>query len=609
MTGSIGLCLTAILLLPLCTALLNFIGRNNFSRKFSGIFSTGSSLFGSIFAWTLFFKADLPVRILPGQWLNWGGLEINFELLLDHPTAYMLAMVTVLVFLLHLFLLNFLQRKNSFERILFTLDFFSFSIFLFICAGDIFLLLAGWIGLGVFVFLPGGFFRQQGKKLWAGRLPLQFNLTGDLFLGMAAVVIFSVTFQSQLVDLKINPGGPARLAGLLLFTGLIFKSGQFPFQFWTLKLVSLPMFILTVICVLQLPAVVYALNQLDFLWQSIPELKPFIQLWGAITALTSALLAASRKNYLEIIIFSTISQAGWLIVGLGNETASISHLILVSSANFLLLGGIAASKLEKIDKINIFSGRKIHVFSGAGIFILFGGLGISGLPFPGLPGISPARLHLALQFFERQPVSWIIFSILLLTVFLTGFYIFRIYLNLFSFAPKNTRSTFIGSSLLFFILTGALTVLVINTIAYYNFAGKTGFITTGIYRLLPRALIGGVLLAGIILAFLVYKTGVFEIKSENSLGTLADILYRLPKKTVDFSHGLFVKQGQKIVELMEELVEKIIFNGLPALLGASVEICGEFFNLVENEQQDAFNLKKVGIFIIVLLIIVFWISS
>ncbi len=608
MNGSFGLLLAASVLIFPAVAGLNLLGWEKFSRLSAGILSTAGALTSSLLTWFLFYRAEFPLHFSAGNWLKWQDYQINFDLHITHAEAYYLAVATIFIFLLHIFLLHFSKSELHFKKTILALDFFSFSLLVAASAGNIFLLLAGWIGLGLFLYLPGGSRQTHPQNTWDGCIPFQFQLTGDFILWLGTLIVLASSLEVQTGTMSINFNGAATLAGILFLAGFIIKSGQFPLLFWPLKLRSLSLFIITVTCVLQGPATVYIFHRLNFRPGNLPQLLTTLQYLGAITVLTGALLAAVRRNYLEIIIFSTISQLGWLTVGVGRESLLISHLILVAGGNFLMLAASAALPVKNRTEIDIFTGKKTAIFSIPGIFILLGALAISGLPLPGYWGLSGARSEIMLEFFDKNPGDWIIYGLLLAGLFLTGFYIFRLIFNLLKRDEEFENQSFQRLPLLLLTLVATLAVLAGNLFYGLATSGPVFTFTADLLHSGPHLFQAVSLLAGIILAYIFYLTDFCHLKSFELLHSSVSSLLLLPEKSFDFCCSRVPKIIGQFIGLLEELVEKIFFNGLIALAGAAVVISSEFLNLAEEDNHKIFDFKKVVVFIIFFLIFLYWIT-
>lgn len=601
--------LPMLVFLPLWTAALNLAGWREFTREFTGNLSTAVSIFCAGLGWLFFFRVDPPANIISANWINWEELQVQLEFLLDLESLFLLAIGTTILFIIHLFALQSSKRKANFKRLFIFLDLFSFIFLLLITAGNIYLFLSGLMGFTLCSFLFEGFNHPDIQEPWFGRLPFQFNFTGDLIFWLALIMLTSLTVQVSFISLKLSAGFVTYLIGLLLLFAVSLKSGQFPFQFWLskIKFVSLPA--LTAICTLQLPVIVFMFYRFEFLLNSSYPISNIFQIWGAITALTGALLAATRKKYLEIVVFSVLSQVGWLLVSTGTGLLEIFHFSTVAAANLLLFGGAAAIKNRNPRELTIFeSTTTVYPLSLSGLFILIGGLGITGLPLPGIAAVNWARPRIATSMLNSGWSGVILFSLLVVTTLSTGFYIFRLIINLLSLKTVTKKtSTDLPFMLLIYFLA-AVAGLVLNIAAGYYIYHPGSYLILS-ENIIPRLIYSGALLAGMILAYFIFST--------NYLSELIDSYY-LAKSQDFLCKGIrrYKKIGQFLVKvlrgirtLVEGIIENLFFNGLPALGAVIVEIIAELVSLFERPRKLGSVSEKIIIFIFILIMLIFWIAG
>ncbi|MGM0380669.1 MAG: proton-conducting transporter membrane subunit [bacterium] len=604
MSNIAGFGLLTIIFLPLWAVAFNLAGWRKFSRNFTGMLSTTGSVFCALVCWIIFFKAEAPARVVLGEWINFKNFTTGLELHLNPNVIYLLATAGTILALLHFLALHHLKRKANYKRFFIFLDLFAVLIFLLITTGDIFLLLATWMGLSLLSFISGGFNQSGKKRNWQKKIPFTLNITADIFLLLAVVIIASASGQSHLIGLKLPESLSLLLVGITLLISILLKSGQFPFHFWPPEMISLPMVILTSICVLQLPLLLVILHRFSFPGEEMLQLKYIFQSAGILSVIITGFLAASSKNYLKIIIYSTVNQTAWLLVGLGAGGAVVFHSVTIASANLLLIGGLMGTGIRKIKKTDIFASPSIHFLSLPGIFIILGALGISGLPAVvfQLPG---ARSRIGLYLLDQSPV---LLLLLLPGIFLTGFYVFKIIFNFITTTSTDETTIYRFTPGLFVCLVGAAGILFINTAAYYflPFPVKENLIVSNqVFQLVEFF----ILLTGLATAFVLYSTNFLKTEKNTYLfEKLKNFTVLLQQPDKIFNRYL-VRPFKKICYLLEELVDKLIFAAIPALTAAAVETFAVCLNLVEIDCKREYDLKKILILLFFLFILTVWFAG
>jgi NADH-quinone oxidoreductase subunit L len=430
-----------VLLLPLgAAALITLVTSRD--RKLSGGLSIGAVVAGFVLScvfvgWCRFE----PVSELSVSWLNIGDLQVQLGLQLDPLSMLMMLVVTGVASLIHIYSWGYLEDDPGFSRYFACLSLFTFSMLGIVLANNFVELFIFWELVGVSSYLLIGFWFERPAAANAGKKAFITNRLGDFgfLLGILTVwfTLHSLNFTELHAKLAANHealGAAATIAGLLIFCGAVGKSAQFPLHVWLPDAMEGPTPVSALIhAATMVAAGVYMLCRVFFLLNA-PALE-VISWLGGFTALLSAVIALQQNDIKRILAYSTLSQLGFMVmgVGLGGPTQAMFHLTTHAFFKALLFLGagsviIALHHEQDIWKMGGLRSRLPTTFWT----FVFGTIAIAGVvPFSGFYSKDAILAVAAEQHaFGR-------FALGVIVAILTSFYMFRLVFVVFGAESRS----------------------------------------------------------------------------------------------------------------------------------------------------------------------------
>jgi NADH-quinone oxidoreductase subunit L len=379
------------------------------------------------------------------NWLSIGDLSVQFGLRFDPLSLLMMLIVTGVAGIIHIYSWGYMREDCGFSRFFACLSLFTFSMLGIVLANNFIELFIFWELVGVSSYLLIGFWFERPQAADAGKKAFITNRLGDFgfILGILAVwaKLGSLHFGALESLLASNPGAlgaSATLIGLLIFCGAVGKSAQFPLHVWLPDAMEGPTPVSALIhAATMVAAGVYMLCRVFFLL-SIPgsNVLPVIAWIGGFTALLSAVLAVQQNDIKRILAYSTLSQLGYMVmgVGIGGPAQSMFHLSTHAFFKALLFLGagsviIALHHEQDIWKMGDLRKRMPVTFWT----FLAGTLALAGI-WP-LSGFFSKDALLAKA---AEHHKYGLFVLGLLVAILTSFYMFRLVFVVF-YGPQKSE--------------------------------------------------------------------------------------------------------------------------------------------------------------------------
>ncbi len=266
-----------------------------------------------------------------------GPLKIVLGFGIDNLAAVMLVVVTLISTLVHFFSIGYMHDDVRYARYFGFLGLFSFSMLLIVLANNLFLLYVGWELVGISSYLLIGHWYEKKSASNAAIKAFITNRIGDVgfFIGMAILFTTFKTFNLQEIFAGIASGTLPygsqpwlTAAGVLIFCGAVGKSAQFPLHVWLPDAMEGPTPVSALIHAATMVAAGVYLVARTFPLMTGDALMVIAYI-GAITAFISATIAIAQNDIKKVLAYSTISQLGYMIMGLGvgAYTAGFFHLV------------------------------------------------------------------------------------------------------------------------------------------------------------------------------------------------------------------------------------------------------------------------------------------
>ncbi len=372
-----------------------------------------------------------------------GGLDIQLGILVDPLSVFMVLVVTGVSTLIHLYSFGYMQSDAGYRRFFSYLNFFVFSMLLLVLAGNFVLLTVGWAFVGFASYALISFWYRRETATRAGMKAFLINVVGDIGLVLAAFLIFRElgTFDFEAVfeaapDAFTTNEWTVTAICLLLLVGAFAKSAQLPLHTWLADAMEGPTPVSALIhAATMVTAGVYLIARTHVLFDLAPTAADVAAFTGLATLLVAGSIALVVTDLKRAIAYSTMSQIGYMVVGvsIGAFSAGMFHLMthaFFKALLFMAAGSIIAAMAndQNIDRMSGF-GRATRFTSA---MLLVGGLALAA--FPGTSGFFSKDEILA--FAEARGGMYTIFVVLgYAGALLTAVYTFRLVFRILPGTP------------------------------------------------------------------------------------------------------------------------------------------------------------------------------
>ena len=362
------------------------------------------------------------------------GLDIKLGIFVDPLSVFMVLVVSGVSTLIHLYSYGYMQSDEGYHRFFSYLNFFVFSMLLLVLAGNFVLLIVGWAFVGFASYALISFWYRRETATRAGMKAFVINVVGDIGLVLAAFLIFrelgtfdyGAVFERAPEAFTTNEWTIVAIC-LLLLVGAFAKSAQLPLHTWLPDAMEGPTPVSSLIhAATMVTAGVYLIARTHVLFELAPTAADIAAFVGLATLLVAATMALVMTDLKRAIAYSTMSQIGYMIMGvsIGAYSAGMFHLMthaFFKALLFMAAGSIIAAMAneQNIDKMSGF-GKAMRFTS---ITFVCGALALAA--FPGTSGFFSKDEILA--FAEARGGMYLIFTVLgYVGAFLTAIYAFRL---------------------------------------------------------------------------------------------------------------------------------------------------------------------------------------
>jgi NADH-quinone oxidoreductase subunit L len=320
------------------------------------------------------------------------GLDIQLGILVDPLSVFMCLVVTGVSTLIHLYSVAYLDSDRGYARFFSYLNFFVFSMLLLVLAGNFILLIVGWAFVGFASYALISFWYRRGTATAAGMKAFVINVIGDVGLVFAAFFIFRElgTFD-YLEAFDAAPGafteneGVIVLICLLLLVGAFAKSAQLPLHTWLPDAMEGPTPVSALIhAATMVTAGVYLIARTFPFFELAPTAADIGAFLGLATLIVAATIALVVTDLKRIIAYSTMSQIGYMVVGvsIGAYSAGLFHLMthaFFKALLFMAAGSVIAAMANR-QNIDLMGGFR-RALPLTSLLLIVGSLALAGFPF------------------------------------------------------------------------------------------------------------------------------------------------------------------------------------------------------------------------------------
>jgi NADH-quinone oxidoreductase subunit L len=371
-------------------------------------------------------------------WIQSGTLNISVDFAVDRLTAIMLMVVTGVGTLIHIYAVGYMEHEGGYYRFFAYLNLFMFFMLVLVLAQNYLLLFVGWEGVGLCSYLLIGFYFTEQFATTAGNKAFIVNRIGDFGFSIAVFLIvkqFGTLDFSKVFDMA--KGMPVEASTgilttitLLLLVGATGKSAQIPLYVWLPDAMAGPTPVSALIhAATMVTAGVYMTARSATLFMKAPITMDTVAVIGLATAFMAATIGLTQMDIKKVFAYSTVSQLGYMFlgVGVGAFSAGIWHLMTHAFFKALLFLGAGAviHGLHGEQDLRQMGGLFKHMKITA-ITLLCASVAIAGVPFTSGFFSKDAILVAA---YARAP--WM-YWVGVLTAGMTAFYVFRAWFMAFT---------------------------------------------------------------------------------------------------------------------------------------------------------------------------------
>src|SRR6201998_2821857 len=356
-------------LFPLAGFIIIGLLNKRLSRTLAGLIACGALLASFIVAFIIFENVSpqgTEVHVM--DWINAGSFTASFSFLLDPLSSVFLLIITGVGFLIHVYSVGYMHDDDN-QNIFFAyLNLFIFFMLMLVMGNSYILMFVGWEGVGLCSYLLIGFWFKNKSYNDAAKKAFIMNRIVDLGFLIGMLLIFKTfgTTDYKGVFSQANGfftgNGVITAITLLLFVGAMGKSAQIPLYTWLPDAMAGPTPVSALIhAATMVTAGTYMVARSGVLYALAPDTMFVVGLTGAITAVFAASIALTQNDIKKVLAYSTVSQLGYMFLGLGVGafTGAFFHVLTHAFFKALLFLG---------------AGSVIHAVSGEQDMRKMGGL-------------------------------------------------------------------------------------------------------------------------------------------------------------------------------------------------------------------------------------------
>lgn len=376
-------------------------------------------------------------------WIEAGPLNVDLTFRVDRLTSVMIFIITGVGSLIHVYSLGYMDDDPDVARYFAYLNLFVASMLILVLGDSLPVMFIGWEGVGLCSYLLIGFWYKEKPNADAGQKAMIANRIGDaafligmflLFWSLAEVGTGTLNFQGineQAGTLAEKMPWVPTVACLLLLVGATGKSAQVPLYVWLPDAMAGPTPVSALIhAATMVTAGVYMIARLSFLYVEAPAAMEVVATIGGVTCLFAATMAIVQEDLKKVLAYSTVSQIGYMIigVGVGAFAAGIFHLMMhafFKALLFLCAGAVMHALHGELRMSHM--GNLKEKMPITGRTFLIASLAISGVP--GFAAFFSKDMVLEAAFLNGNTFVWFLGTT---AAGFTAFYVFRAYFRAFT---------------------------------------------------------------------------------------------------------------------------------------------------------------------------------
>ena len=437
-----------IVLWPLVGFLLNGLGRNIWSKKTIAIQATGyifaSFIFSLLAFWNVQEQGAIVVHYF--DFINTNTVKIPFDFRVDALSSLFLLVITGVGTLIHLYSTAYMQEESAphYARYFAYLNLFIFSMLLLVLGDNYVIMFIGWEGVGLCSYLLIGYWFTNTTYNNAAKKAFIMNRIGDLGFLLAIfwliVKLGTVSYGEVLTAESLAKLSSTDITAitLLLFVGAMGKSAQIPLYTWLPDAMAGPTPVSALIhAATMVTAGIYMITRTNIFYTHSEIAQTVVAIIGISTALLAATIAIKQNDIKKVLAYSTVSQLGYMFLGLGVGAYSGAVFHVITHAFFKALLFLAAGSvihaMHHEQDIRKMGGLKSKL-PITHITFLIGCIAIAGVPpFSGFF----SKDEILAAAYAKNPIYWFLG---LIGAAMTAFYMFRLYATTFLGQFRGTEA-------------------------------------------------------------------------------------------------------------------------------------------------------------------------
>lgn len=381
------------------------------------------------------------------QWMTAGDVRFEVGFLIDRLTVMMMLVVTFVSLMVHIYTIGYMEEDAGYQRFFSYISLFTFSMLMLVMANNFLQLFFGWEAVGLVSYLLIGFWYTRPTAIYANLKAFLVNRVGDfgflLGIGLVLMVFGTLDYAAVFANSHQYVNDTAPIPGvswnvisaicILLFIGAMGKSAQFPLHVWLPDSMEGPTPISALIhAATMVTAGIFMVARMSPLFELSDTALSFVMVIGAITALFMGFLGIIQNDIKRVVAYSTLSQLGYMTVALGASAYSVAIFHLMTHAFFKALLFLAAGSviiaMHHVQDIRQMGGLRKYM-PITWITFLIGSLALIGTPF--LSGFYSKDSIIEAVALSHLPGSGFAYFAVMVGVFVTAFYSFRLYFLVF----------------------------------------------------------------------------------------------------------------------------------------------------------------------------------
>jgi NADH-quinone oxidoreductase subunit L len=389
-------------------------------------------------------------------WLSSGGIDFQIGFLIDPLSVTMMVVVSFVSWMIHIYTIGYMHDDPGYQRFFSYISLFTFAMLMLVMANNFLQLFFGWEAVGLVSYLLIGFWFKKESAIFANLKAFLVNRVGDFgfLLGIAAILtyfnsldyieVFNNVEQHKDTTITILSGqswSVMTVICLSLFIGAMGKSAQVPLHVWLPDSMEGPTPISALIhAATMVTAGIFMVSRMSPLFELSVTTLNVILVVGSITALFMGFLGLVQNDIKRVIAYSTLSQLGYMTVALGASAYAAAMFHLFTHAFFKALLFLAAGAVIIIMHHEQDMRKMGGLFKYMPITCLtcfIGSLALIG--FPGTSGFFSKDLIIEAVHHSSLPASDFAYYAVLLGVFITALYTFRLFFMTFFGKENMTR--------------------------------------------------------------------------------------------------------------------------------------------------------------------------